>query len=282
MKTLRFAPRLLHTVSALACTASVGVAQAHDTWFEALSNVANASANAAAPHLLALGTGNQVPTHEFAVATSALARQGCVDGTGRSRDLQPQLQLPTRLVLRTTQGGAMSCWAQLVPFDIDLPADKIALYIEEIRPSAEVLAQWAAMQARGLAWRERYTKFARIELPGATGSTGATVAPAALPISPSLGLDLHLLTDASRVQAGDSLNFQLLRDGQPLPGLALELRSTVGTAGIWGVTDAAGQLRLTVSQAGAWVLRGTELRVAASDPTRWDSRFITLAFQVKP
>lgn len=270
MKPHRFSLRLLPAALALTGVLCSGAAQAHDTWFEALSG----SANPAGLHLLALGTGNQVPRQEFAVATSALVGQGCVDASGRKRSLQAQLQLPTRLLLRTTQGGAQTCWAQLIPFDIDLPADKVALYIEEIRPSAAVLATWATMQARGLAWRERYTKYARIELPG----PGTALRPAPLP----MGLDLQLLTDASQVQAGDRVTFQLWRDGQALAGLALELRSDADTPGIWGETDASGQLRLSVPKAGAWVLRGTELRVSATDPGLWESRFITLAFQVQP
>ena len=279
MKLNRASPPLLQAARAIFFVACAGTAHAHDTWFEALSG----NAAPGGTRLLALGTGNQVPVHEFAVAPNALVRQGCVDADGRSRALQPQLQLPTKLLLRTTAAGALSCWAQLVPFDIDLPADKLGIYFDEIRPSPEVLAAWASMQARGLPWRERYVKHARIELPGNAAAAGAAVP---VPAPSPLGMDLLLLADPGQVQAGDTLNFQLLRDGKPLPGLALELRSEagagVGKDGIWGQTDSAGQVRLTVPKAGAWVLRGTELRVSTEDPARWDSRFITLAFQVQP
>ena len=267
MKLHRFSQHLRR--SALALLISASSAQAHDTWFEALSG----NANPGGLHLLALATGNQFPKQEFAVAANVLVRQGCVDAGGRSRALQPQLQLPTRLLLRTAVAGAMSCWAQLTPFDIELAADKLAVYFDEIRPSPAVLAAWAALQARGLPWRERYTKYARIELPGS--------GPPALPAPLALGLDLQLLADANQLQAGSTVGFQLWRDGQALAGLWLELRGAEGEPSLWGQTDGAGQLRLTLPKAGAWVLRGTELRLAADDATRWDSRFITLAFQVQ-
>jgi hypothetical protein len=266
MKTPHFFAGVLAAALALAGT----TAQAHDTWFEALSGAANPGGL----HLLALGTGNQVPKQESAVAASVLVRQACVDAGGRSRALQPQLQLPTRLLLRTTVAGAMTCWAQLMPFDIELPADKVAVYFDEIRPSPAVLAAWAALQARGLPWRERYTKYARIELPGA----GPAAQPPALP----MGLDLQLLANTSQLQAGNTVAFQLWRDGQALAGQWLELRGAEDEPSLWAQTDSAGQLRLTLPKAGAWVLRGTELRLASDDPTRWDSRFITLALQVQP
>ena len=280
MNPHRFSPHIaLAALAGLAAaiTLSAGSAQAHDTWFEALSGPANPGGL----HLLALATGNQIPKQEFAVAANVLVRQGCVDAGGRNRALQPQLQLPTRLLLRTTTAGAMSCWAQLTPFDIELPADKLSVYFDEIRPSAGVLAAWAALQARGLPWRERYTKYARIELVadprGEPPPSGLAAQPTALP----MGLDLQMLADANQLQAGDTVGFALWRDAQPLAGLWLELRGAAGEPSLWGQTDAAGQLRLTLPKAGAWVLRGTELRLAADDPTRWDSRFITLAIQIQ-
>jgi hypothetical protein len=70
----------------------------------------------------------------------------------------------------------------------------------------------------------------------------------------------------------------VLRDGRPLAGLAVELRSDLSPIGIWRSTDADGRVELTLPLAARWILRGTDVRPADGD--RWDSRFVTLAFEV--
>ena len=84
------------------------------------------------------------------------------------------------------------------------------------------------------------------------------------------------------LRAGDTVEFQLLRDGQPLAGQALELHGEHGALGFWRRSDAEGRVRFTLPLAGRWVLRGTELRLADSAEVLWDSRFVTLAFEVGP
>jgi hypothetical protein len=151
-----------------------------------------------------------------------------------------------------------------------LAPDKVPVYLQDIQATPEVRATWAAMQARGLPWRERYTKHARIEL----GPPSAWPAP--------VGLDLHIENSNSKARVGTNLSVQALRDGQPLAGLAVELRSEASPLGIWRRTDAQGRIALAVPLAGRWMLRGVDLRVSAADPDRWDSRFVTLAFDVAP
>jgi len=73
-----------------------------------------------------------------------------------------------------------------------------------------------------------------------------------------------------------------LRDGQPLVGVPVELRSDLSPIGFWRQTDAEGRLQITVPLAARWLLRSVDLRPAASKPEGWDSRFVTLAFDVLP
>ena len=99
-----------------------------------------------------------------------------------------------------------------------------------------------------------------------------------------MGLDLLITDHVDRpVRIGDTLTVQVLRDGQPLAGLAVELRSQVSPIGIWRRSDAQGRLQVPVPalRPGPWLLRAIDLRVATNDPDRWDSRFITLAFEVQ-
>lgn len=266
--------------AALARTAVIALAvtsmnaAGHDTWFAPLPTPKSKSNQV----LLALGTGNQFPVHESAVGMEHLARSGCREIDGRITALKHSRDTDTALVLSTVTRQPLTCWAQLVPHEVELAADKIAVYLKEIQAPADVREQWRQMQSRGLPWRERYTKHARIDWAGADAASAPQP-----PQSPSeMALDIRLERAAAGrpVQAGEALVFQVLRDGQPLPGLALELRGDRINVGIWRRSDAEGRVRLTAPPAGRWVLRGTDLGLSASNPDEWESRFVTLAFEV--
>jgi hypothetical protein len=156
-------------------------------------------------------------------------------------------------------------------FDVVVPRDKIELYLSEIQAGPALRATWAAMKARGLPWRERYTKFARIEL----GGTGPR---AALP----LAMDVRLDNPRQPIRAGDELGFQVLRDGKPLAGLPVELVGNLSPLGIWRKTDAEGRVRVTVPLAGRWILRGVDLRVSSKTADEWESWFVVLGFEADP
>ena len=266
---------LVRTLFCAAVTLAAGTVSAHDTWFQS---------GAADPQgvRLALGTGNRFPAMETGVDAVYLANQGCRDASS-SGSVTPMTPItpvapaapsgrePVGLELQGPV-GATTCWAQLTPFEIELPADKIAIYLDEIQASAELRARWAEMAGRGVKWVERYTKHARIEFAGA-GS-----APVAM------GMDMLLEGELGRgpVRVGDALNFRVLRDGRPLVGFAVELRGDASRFGIWRRTDAEGRVALKAPLAGRWILRGVDLRLSGTQRDVWESRFATLAFDVLP
>ncbi len=267
---MKTAPTLLTASLALALTLAAGPATAHDSWFETQPALAEGAGGA----LLALGTGNLYPLQETGIDARYLARQGC-RAAGQTAAGAAPLALkalrntPTSLLLRAPKPAA-TCWVQLTPFDVELAPDKVPVYLQDIQATPEIRATWAAMQARGLPWRERYTKHARIEL----GPPSAGPAP--------LGLDLRIENAGTSMRVGTNITAQALRDGQPLAGLALELRSDSSPLGIWRRTDAQGRISVSAPLPGRWLLRGVDLRVSDADPERWDSRFVTLAFDVAP
>lgn len=241
-------------------------ALAHDTWFQP------EQADTAGRWTLQLGTGNHYPVLETPLAAEALQTAGCRQRDEAARPLVPLRALDNALRLRTPPAaGGLSCWAQSLPFEIELPPEKIAIYLKEINASPAVLAAWAEMQSRGLPWKERYAKHARIELPGSRAERRA---------APGLALDAVPLGDPTGWRRGDSAGFQLLRDGQPLAGFAVELRHQRAPVGLWQRSDAQGRVQVRLPLAGRWVLRGTDLRASNERPGTWDSRFITLAFEV--
>ncbi len=233
-------------------------AAAHDTWFEPAHDHDGALT-------LALGTGAHFPAQETALARPALVELACRAGRV-STTPRLEREAPEALHLRPAPGMSR-CWAQSEVFDITLPPETVALYLHELRAGPAVRERWAALQRRGLPWRERYTKHARIEL----GAPSAEALP--------LGLDLAIESPGP-LRAGEPFAVQVRRDGQPLPGLAVELRSEHSPLGVWRLSDAQGRLTMPAPLPGRWLLRAIELRPAADDT--WDSRFVTLAFDIGP
>lgn len=226
-----------------------GAATAHDSWLEA------------GPDRLALGTGTLFPVQETAIAPEYLAATGCYAG-GAPRALPAQRLAPHALQFaRPPQAG--SCWAQTVPFELQLAPDKIALYLGEVRPAPELHALWQDRQARGLPWLEAYAKHARISL-GTGSADDARPSPLAL--------------DAL-IESRAPWQFRVLRDGQPLAGQAVEFRTERLRWGLWRRTDAQGRIAFEPPLAGHWLLRTVDLRPATGE--RWDSRFLSLAFEVQ-
>jgi Domain of unknown function (DUF4198) len=251
MKTLLFGAAAL----LLACAAS-----AHDTWFEPSTN-----------GTLALGTGDRFPVNEIAVDDKFFAKRGCIAADGTPRALDKVRFTDKATLLRPKAGpGALTCFVQLDPFEIELPPDKIDVYFKEIRPSAAVLAAWADLKARGLPFKERYTKSARIDLGGDASTHTTGTAMDALRVSPGGALTV-----------GSTAVFQLLQGGKPLPNFAVELVNERSPLGLWHRTDADGRISARLPLAGRWLLRGTELRLSAGDAMTWESQFITYAFEVQ-
>lgn len=235
-------------------------ASAHDTWFHSPSG-------STAGLEVKLGTGNRYPVLETGVGAEYLERQGC-RGAGASdaeQAMTPARNEAYALVLRL-QPLAQTCWAQLVPLDLELTADLVTVYLREVQASAEIHGLWRQMQTQGLPWKERYTKHARIDWGAAPGVSS---------VSAPMTMDI--------VRTGGPTpgwHFQVLREGLPLAGQAIELISESATQGIWRRTDVQGRLAWPALPAGRWLLRGTQLRLSMDDPTRWDSGFVTLAFEV--
>lgn len=261
-------PRLL--AFCLLTTALHGTALAHDTWFEAEPAARPGEVQ------LKLGTGNRFPRHEFTVGEASLLQHGCRTGASAAVPLRTVKESVQALTLKARPGrtGAVSCWAQQQPFEVEIAPQTVEIYFKEINASAQVRSAWAELLARGLPWRERYTKHARIEINGrAAGDESARPAPMAMDVLLECGL--------APLQAGDTARFQVLRDGQPLADLAVELQNDLSPIGQWKKTDADGRVSFVLPIAAHWLLRGTDLRLSATVPDTWESRFVTLAFSVR-
>jgi hypothetical protein len=254
-------------VLALACgLAAVPPARAHDSWLT--------PAPAARGSAFAFSTGTRYPVADVAPPADSVVAAGCVDALGQPQALQAGAATPTALALHTAATGPLACWAELRPFDITLAPRIVEVYLREIQPAPPVREAWAAQQELGMPWVERYRKFARVE-------HGTAQAPAATlrQLREPRGLPLEIVvTGESPLRAGEPAAFQVLAQGSPVAGLAVELVSERSRFGVWARTDAQGRLQHRLPFAGAWLLRATLVEPDVQ-PGHWRSRFATLAFE---
>jgi hypothetical protein len=254
-------------LAALFLAASQG--WSHDSWL-------SPSRGAALPGQVALelATGNRYPVQEFGQAAAGVRQSACATAAGARLALQPIREQAQWLDLAAAVPAPgeqpLSCWLELAATEIEIQPRLVEVYFAEIRTSAANRQAWAALQARGLPWRESYRKFARIEL----GQDAAVRHPA--------GLDLEIVVRGDQpIAVGRPLEFQVLREGKPFPGFAVELVSERSALGVWRESDADGKLRHNLPFAGRWLLRGTDLRPSVQRPDTWESRFVTLALEAR-
>ncbi|TFZ01305.1 DUF4198 domain-containing protein [Ramlibacter rhizophilus] len=242
-------------------------AAAHDTWLQVLD------APAAGLLELAASTGPHFPAAESAPSMDGLAASGCIDAQGRAIALRARLERPTALILRTRAEpqAALSCWIETRPQRVTLGEAEVETYLREIQAPAELRERWQQQRRAGAPWQESFVKQARLE-----HTPQAPADPAALRMPRSRGLEIRLLGDAP-VQVGQALRAEVLLDGQPLAGQAVQLLGERLPLGPWRRSDARGQLEFPpLPLAGHWLLRSTRLLPPETPEGEWRSRFSTL------
>ncbi len=253
------------------------LAHAHDSWLGASRDTTPAGR-----HVLELSTGSRYPLQQFGQTAASVASSQCIDMSGQPLALRPLREQQTWLELAIAAADEdqepLSCWLELHAADIEIEPRIVDLYFADIHAPVAIRQAWGALRARNIPWHETYRKFARIDLvpPGATAAGAITAA--RRPVH--MDLEIVLLGDRP-VAAGQPLEFQVLRDGQPLAGLPVELVSERSPLGVWRETDTQGMLRHTLPFGGRWLLRGTDLRVSERQPDTWESRFVTLAIEAR-
>ena len=256
--------RLLTTAAALILAAST--ASAHDTWFGPLPGPPGQAVR------LSLGTGNRFPVSDQGVDDQHFVLRGCRNAEGSVLALgEPRHgDKFSDYATRALDAASLSCWMQLKPFDIELTPDRVEVYFKEIRPSDAVRQAWAALRQRGLPFRERYVKSARIDGPQAS------------PLPTGTLMDVLRVAPTAALRVGDVATFEVLRDGLPLAHLPVELISEKSAIGLWYRTDEQGRVHARLPLPGRWLLRGTELRISAEHDAHFVSHFVSYAFGVVP
>lgn len=260
-----------------------GAARAHDTWLEPRPDTERGE------RVLALGTGEQFPALQSPVPVELLQGSRCA-----ARGVSPVAAPPAwplrwradgahALLLRTTRpvppALLLDCPVPMASVPITLDAAAAAAYLDEVRADAATRERWRALQARGVAWNERFSKQARL-LHGGGVLPGPLVAGATRGAE-AMAFDARLELPRWPLRVGDVLQLQLLRDGQPLAGHAVELRNDQSPIGLWRRTDAEGRVAMPLPLAARWLLRSVDLRPAADVADAWESRFLSVGLDVQ-
>ena len=247
-------------------------AQAHDTWLlPAQSRVA-----AGKPFALQLTSGMAFPQNETPIAEDRIARGG-VRLADRDGAFAGRKEGEQSLELTADFGdweGVATLWAVLKPRTLELTAEDVEHYLEEIGSPPAVVERWKAMP-EPRRWRESYRKnvktFVRIgDDPDASWAQ-------------RVGAPLELMpeTDPTELHAGGQLLLRLLRDGKPAPGVAVGLVRAGETAAVNQQTDAQGRVAFKLERGGWYLARVTDLRPATGKDLDWESEFATMTFEVQ-
>ena len=70
-----------------------------------------------------------------------------------------------------------------------------------------------------------------------------------------------------------------MKDGAPLAGFPLNAVAANETKGETRQTDAEGRVSFRLNKAGAWLLRGTDIRKSTKPDTDFESHFVTLTLE---
>ena len=232
----------------LASALLAGAAHAHDSWIVPDGSV------------LSVATGNRYPRAELTVPPGGIEQAACHSASGGRASF-------------ARRAGPQGCWAELREYGIELDAALVPVYLREARPPETVRDRWQALHAEGIGWRERYRKFARIELAGPEVPTAVL-----RNLRRPAGLDLEIVPAGdSPLRVGQPGRFIVLSQGQPVPGQAVELVSERNPLGAWSKTDERGTVQWTLPFAGHWLVR--TIAIGPDAASAWRSRFATLAFE---
>ena len=282
MKSIPTAPLCARPI-ALAC-AVISVAgclalpaSAHDTWLASKQKTARAGVELD----FDLTSGVRFPALGKGPKAERIGNSGCVQ-SGTKFDVVPGAVRPTSLAMtaRVPANASVTCYVELKPFLLDLKVTKIGEYLDEIDAPASVRQAWAAAPTPKR-WLETYSKHAKVIIPSAPGQPASAVATPE-PVAAPVGLALEFVpeVDLSTGSLAGKLPIKVLREGQPIEGLSVELVSARNSKGTWQKTDAQGRVEFAAPAPGRWMLRATDLRVTNAAESTWASRFATLVFEI--
>lgn len=247
-------------------------AAAHDTWILASRPRVTPGTKVS----FDLTSGMAFPANETGVKPDRLARASSRLGETVS-DLAREAagKKALRLNARFSKPGIAAVWVESKPRSLELKPAEVKEYLEEIGAWDSIGRKWES-GGKGK-WRESYSKHAktyvRVGRPEGDDSWSRPV---------GMGFELVPETDPTQLIAGGEFPLRLLKDGQPIPDLAVGLLAGNAKSGSLSKTDSEGRVRLRLERGGWWLIRATVLEPSSKPDLDWESRFTTLTLFVAP
>lgn len=248
-------------------------AMAHDTWLSPNSFAVDTDTELT----LSLTSGQAFPTLETAIQPDRVAEAGTrlLQNRRNIDDYAPATHALEFHTAPFNASGTATIWVRLHPRTLELEADSVRHYLDEIQAPGTVLQTWEASESGR--WREQYSKHSKTFVTvGGDHSDRSWLQP--------VGLKLEIVPQANplTLSAGDDLPVIVLKDGVALADFPLGITRENDPSRLIKLTDAQGRVSFTLDRPGRWLLSGTEVRPAAQPDLDWVSDFTTLTIEVKP
>jgi len=124
-------------------------------------------------------------------------------------------------------------------------------------------------------WRESYVKHAKtLAYVGTAGDDQSWGEP--------VGTAFELVPEKNPfgLKAGDELPIRVLKKGQPITQLRVNIVLAGQKQGEFQTTDGEGRVSFLIKRAGRYLIRATELRPATKPDLEWESDFTTLTIEI--
>lgn len=174
---------------------------------------------------------------------------------------------------RVTSDGIAVVAVEFHPKELQLTAEQVSEYLEEIAAPASVRR---AYEADGVAagWQETFTKHAKTYLRiGSGGDASGALGPV------GFAIDFLPDSDPTALKVGDTLAMKVIRGGDELESSPVFV--VCGNTGETTMprTNKAGMMLVKITSPGWWMVRTTQLRRQSAG--KWESDFTTMTFHVE-
>lgn len=225
---------------------------------------------------LDLTSGMAFPALDVAPKRERIQAVSCRLG-GRTFELQDFEAGPNSLRMKAAlpDSGVAAIWVKSPPKEIELKADEVQHYLEEIDAPATVRQQWAGTK-EPKRWLESYSKHSKTFVRVGDAKTDTSW-------REPVGMFLEIVPekDPTSLKAGDDFPVRVFKDGKPLGDFSLGMVAEGDAKGLIKKTDATGRASFTLGKNGRWLLRGTDLRKSSKKDIDWESDFTTLTIKLE-
>lgn len=174
---------------------------------------------------------------------------------------------------RVTTDGVAVVAVEFKPKELQLTAEQVSEYLEEIAAPASVRKAYEQDGVKA-GWNETFTKHAKTYLRvGSGGDPAGALGP--------VGFSIDFLPDSdpTALKVGDTLAMKLIRGGDELESSPVFVVCGATGESTMPRTNKAGMMLVKITAPGWWMVRTTQLRRESAG--KWESDFTTMTFYVE-